>query len=479
MALSPWFGVNESPTRQRLWTFAEDTSRMVTAGDRMTLTLLARTLTENTGIGKASVWGLARLIGALRPVPQSGDAKWDALAKANFNASAYSPRIFDAGGRWTFDTFQIYSTAARRRDGDIFAILTETAEGRARISVRESHCVASPPGAKTEEWNDGVRVDKNTFPLAYAFRGKRREDYRILPYQSVHHFAEWINEGSARGVTAFTHALNHLRDRTETFGFFKSAIKIAAMMGLSPKNAGGPLSMGGGIGSGLDEDPFAAPADPSTGEAREERKVSVETMLGGGIVAPEPYETLVDSRPHPNVIAFNDELLKEIAIGFGVSPEVLFYLRGASGPEARIDLDSFAKFVFNEYAFHLIPFCQRFYTYHIAKEIKAGRLPVPDGEFWKVAWAPPRSLSADLSKMGKLSIDLVQRRMMSFRGWFEQFGLYWKDEFKNMAEEIAELDALESEFGFRPGRLSDALRISGQAPSPEEIAAAAAAPSAE
>lgn len=470
-ALSPYMAVNASPMRQPLWTFAEDTSRMVTPRDRIELMLLSRTLVENTAAAKA-LWTVAKNIGALRPIPRSGDDAWDKLAKKAFDARAYSPRIFDAGGRWNFETFQVFSTLARWRDGDLFAILTQTDEGGARIAVREGHCVASPPGAKSAEWNDGVRINKDTFPLGYNFRAGKVGKY--LDHTSVHHFAQWVTEGGARGVPALAHALNHIRDRGEIWSYLKDAIKIAAKMGLSPKSAEGMLAAGGGIGDAGDLDPFAPPDHPQTGEAREERTVQVETVMNGTLMAPEPMEVLVDPRPHPNVMTATDKLLEEVAIGLGVSPAIMYFMRGANGPEARIDLDSFLKFILAEYAWHLIPFCQRFWTYFISLEMKAGRLPYPskgDG-FWQVRWAIPRNITADIGRIGKLNIDMLKHRMLSYQSHFEALGLYWLDEFRQMAIEARAIDDLETEFGLKPGRLSDALRITGL---PTEAAPAAAA----
>lgn len=473
-ASTPWMATQRDPMRGDLWTFAEDTRQMLTRQSRTVLMLKSRTLVENFGPAKA-LQHLARLVGALKPQARSGDAAWDKLAEESFNALAYSPRVFDAGGRWTFETFQTFATYARYRDGDGFAILTETASGTARVAVREGHMVANPATSEAG-WLDGVRTDANGFPLAYAFRAMGPQKMRILPFQNVHHFATWNTEGGTRGPAALAHCINDLHDWIETKKFFKHAIKTASAMGLSPKSAGRPgnLPSAAGIAAGLNHDSFGPPDDPVTGETNPARRVAVEDVLSGGIVAAEPYEVLADSRPHPNVVAFRDLLLKEAAMGLGVPPRIMYFLGEAGGAEMRVDLDIFAKFLLDQYVNHSIPFAQRFWTYFCAKEMLAGRLPYPSrGEFWKVRWTLPKSLTADQGKMGRLTIELRKTLLRSYASHYEELGLHWEDEVEQCAAESAKLIELETKYNLPPGHLLNTLLPSNVTAAPVEMPAAA------
>jgi len=457
-AASPFIATQQSPGRGVLWTFSEDTRRQLDPWSRMEMTLKSRTMFENSGCVKALLH-LARLVGWLKPQACSGDDAWDALAEPVFEGIANSPRIFDAGGRWTFATIQTFSTFRRFLDGDCFAILTETTEGRARVAFRESHCVANPPDADSA-WSDGVRTDANGFPLAYAFRQQsNRAKSTTLPFQSVHHFLTVTTESGTRGVPAIAHFLNDAQDLMEIKGFLKTAIKVASTMGLTAKSAAHDSSpMAQGISAGLEMDPYSPPDDPGTGEAREEQKVSVEHVLGGGVISQKPLEVLHDARPHPNFMAFRESILREGSIGLGVPPAIMYFLDDPGGAVARIQLDMFAKFLLDQYANYLIPFCQRFWTYAISKEMKAGRLPYPSkGDFWKVRWTFPRSLTADMGKMGRLAIELRKSLMTSYSRHYEELGLHWEDEIRQCAKELRYLKDLEAEYDLAPGELTNAL----------------------
>lgn len=468
-AWSPYFATQDSPSRGFLWTFAEDTRRQLAPWSRTVMMLKSRTLVENYGPAKA-LWHLARLIGALKPQSRCEDAAWAKLAEESFSALAYSPRVFDAAGRFTFETAQVFSSFRRKTDGDLFGILTETAEGHARVAFREAHCVASPLSGGDVAWCDGVKTDPNGFPLAYAFRASSLEKARVLPFQNVHHFCTWTTGGGTRGVPALSHWINDAHDLVEIKGFTKHAIKIASTLGLCPAGGAPGAPQTGGIGSGTENEVYLPPNESSTNEERPAQVVKVEDVFGGGIVADQSYEVLADPRPHQNVMEFRREMLRECAIGEGVPPAIMFFLDDPGGALVRAQLDIFAKYLLDQYVNHLIPFCQRFWTYFIAKEMKAGRLPYPSkGEWWKVRWMFPRSLTADMGRMGRLAIELRKALMTSLCTHYEELGLYWEDEMEQCAKEYAHAMALETKYGLPAGSLTSAFQQQGIAaqPSPE------------
>ena len=133
---------------------------------------------------------------------------------------------------------------------------------------------------------------------------------------------------------------------------------------------------------------------------------------------------LHDDRPHPNQQAFKESLLREVAIGLGVPPEVLYFMDSPGGADIRFKIEVLARFILNCHRDHILPFCQRFWVYAISKEMKAGRLPYPSkGDFWRVRWTPQRDVSVDLGKMGRLLIEMRKSLLTTHARVYEGLGL--------------------------------------------------------
>jgi hypothetical protein len=455
-AVSPFFATQENPSaRPPLITFGTDTRNYLSPASRTTITVITRTLFENAGIAKLP-WNIASLVGYLSPQANSGDEEWDAMAEKRFRETALSPRVYDAGGRFNFFTGQIFSTFRELTDGDFYSIFTKTTSGAARIAMREGHQVVNPSGARNEEWVDGIRVDDNTFPLAYNFRTRWNAPDRILSSSAVHQHINFVSPSSPRAPGALAHALNDFRDIIVTKSFQKQAIMMAAQMGLSRKQdpGNGKVPSAAGLAAALATDVYRPPSLVASGKAEPEKTIKVEDILGGGVFSQVPLDVLHDDRPHPNGEAFKESLMKEACIGLGVPPSIGYFLRDNSGPEINTDLEIFARYIINRHLFHNLPFCQRFWTYSIALDITNGILPFPKtGEFWNVRWLPQRSVTSNLSKMASTIERMIKSNLMSYEDHFAALGQYGPDQLRTIAREKAYLIKLEKEFELPAGTM--------------------------
>lgn len=455
-AFSPYIATQESPARGQMWTFGSDTRKQLTPWARMTLILKSRTLVENYGPAKA-LWNLSALIGSLKPQANSGDRAWDAIAEKRFNEIANSPLSFDAAGKRTFQTWQTFATFRRFTDGDVFSILTESKSGSARIAGREAHqCMTG----KDDRFSDGVLADANGFAIAYNFRNPADDKDYVLGPQAVHHHATWTTLGATRGTPILAHAINDMHDALEIKGFVKRAIKTASMMGLTRRadtsqNGMPPISYG--AASPVDSDNFR-PAGAGYGTTPAEKRLSFEDVFDAGILSSVPLDVIHDDRPHPNSEEFQRRLMRECAIGLGVPPELLFFMDNPGGAEIRTHIEIFARFIADQHANFLLPFCQRFWTYCIAKEIKNGNIPAPQsGDFWKVRWSPPKNITADLGRTGYLMIALRKAYMTSFASHYESLGMDYEDELDQCAKEARMLIDLENKYELPQGTMTSGL----------------------
>jgi capsid protein len=460
VASSAHIAAQPSDARTPLLMFNKDTRQMLTPWSHTTLMLKSRTLVENVG-NAAAVENLAMFIGWLMPQADSGDEDWNELAEERFRHIAMSPLVFDAAGRHTFKTAQRMLMARSFVDGDIFTIFTETEDATARLAFREAHQVCNDYGDWKQEWRMGVKTDSNNRPTHYRFcdPGYSAKPY-VLDALHVHQMAHLPTLGQTRGTPVLKHALNDLHDILETKSYVKHAIKVASRLGIyrdvSPKDAPGFPS--GFQSVALQQQAMYSDCDP--GELAPLTMETVEELFGSGMIAKEKLGVVHDERPHPNQGQFADRILRETAVGLGVPHQIMYFMDDPGGAWSRILLEAFSRFVVEKHALHLMPWCQRVWTYVIAKEMKAGRLRAPRGrraKFWKVRWCPQRSMTADLGKMGKLAIELRRSLMTTYAQHYEELGLDYEDQLRQCAKEARMLLDLEAEYGLPAGMLREGL----------------------
>jgi hypothetical protein len=460
-AFSPWFGTQASETRKPLYNFQADPARQLTPYARHSLDVQAQTLVANNGLA-ACLRSLARTVGFLTPQARTGDASYDAALEEAFARVANSPLIFDAAGADTFYSYQVATTETRLIRGDLFSLFTETTTGAARIASRGAQSVGGTPVKPIPGWFDGILSNDDGYPLAYNFLGANGSSQQV-DARSVFHHRNRHALGAQRGVTSLSHALNHLRDMIETIAAWKSSIKTAAEVAITRKqdtpHGIAPSSLG--LNGPIQSDPFSPPDFSPDPEATvPDLPVAFEEYMQSGLFSQVPLDVLHDDRPHPNALAFHDTLKKEVALGIGVPHQLLFFMDDPGGAWSRILLEALIKFIAAQYLDHLRPFCQRFWSYAISKEIKAGRLdPAPrrmsPQKMWNVRWTPPRSMSADLGRIGRLNIEMRKVFLTTAATHFEELGLDWEDEFTQGAKEIAFLRNLETSTpGLLPGDMT-------------------------
>jgi len=429
----------------------------------MDLDQQAQTLVANSGLA-AVLKPLSRIVGFLRPQSRCGDAAYDSELEAAFARVAETPLGFDAAGCHTFYSYQVITTETRLIRGELFSLFTETTTGAARIAARGAQTVGSRPVSTDARWYDGILSNDDGFPLAYHFQSAYGKPGIILDSRDVFHHRHLHALGARRGVTALAHAINHIRDIIEIVGDTKAAIKAAAGVALTRKQdvPHGIVPSALGLNSAVQTDVFA-PDSGLSGDPVETGPsipVNFEDYLGGGLFSQVPLDVIHDERPHPNGMAFRESLMREIAVGIGVPHQLLYFMDDPGGAWSRTLLEALAKFIGDQYLNHLRPFCQRFWAYAISKEIKAGRLAPPPRtvskeKLYNVRWTPPRSMTADLGRIGNLTISLRQHFLQTAAAHYEEMGLDWQDEMTQCANEIAFARNLEATTpGLRPGDLT-------------------------
>jgi hypothetical protein len=154
--------------------------------------------------------------------------------------------------------------------------------------------------------------------------------------------------------------------------------------------------------------------------------------------------------------------------GFGLSPEVLWFTGKINGTSNRFLLGDAAQWVDEKRQLIVDLFLHRFWVYHMACEMVAGRLrPCQDPEWWKHGWIGQPRLTVDRGRDGKLNIEMRRSGMFTLRRHYaEQFAEDWRPNIDDWSEEIAyQVDSLTKRGFTRPEAITLLGMSSGSMPS--------------
>lgn len=446
---SGYSGANYDPGRALVWWPTLDTRRELDSFSRAELIRRIRFLFANEGFIRGLVRNSATLVGYQKPQADSGDREWNDLAEARFRDSCMVQEVFDVGGRFDFATAQLMLKRLRFKDGDAFTVLTQAENGRARFAFYEGHQCCNPSDSTPNQtWIDGVLVGKGNRPLAYHFQNPEEEKGTTISARDVIVSGEFDMPGLARPVPPLAHGVNHAVDITEVWSYLKKAIKASSLFGAVREMDGTatPRARMGLTG------PPATAATTTSGENVEVSKVWDGAQIPR-LTPGEKMKILADDRPHPNVRQFVNDLVRDICVGFGgLQPEVIWEMGRLTGPGVRFILDVADRWIKDQQALDR-RWCRRVWVYFIAKEIKAGRLPLPapgkDGvsRWWGVQFVSQRSLTIDRGKESKSRREEIAAGVSTWADWDEVDGNWWQDRVTQRVDEVAFAKARCAEAG--------------------------------
>jgi capsid protein len=169
--------------------------------------------------------------------------------------------------------------------------------------------------------------------------------------------------------------------------------------------------------------------------------VEVSEVWDGGqiprLTPGEKMKILSDDRPHPNVRQFVLDLIRDICVGFGgLQPEVIWEMGRLTGPGVRFILDTADRWIKHQQALDR-RWCRRVWVYFIAKEIKAGRLPMPATKhWWAVDFVSQRNLTIDRGKESKSRREEIAEGVGTWSAWDDVDGIFWRDRTKQRVLEV-------------------------------------------
>lgn len=436
--LSGYDGANQSLRRGDVF-LDLDTRRELDSFSRGELMRRVRWLYINVGFVRGIVRNGATLVGWLTPQFKTKSKEWNKLAETRLKLRTARAKNFDRSGKFTYRTAQKMIQRAAKKDGDILTVLTTNEEGTApAVQFYEAHQLCNPKETKGKRWVDGVQLSpRSDRHIAYGLRDEKGE-VKVIPASSVIYFGGFDSPGHVRAISPLAHAVNHAIDITEIRADAKHAIKTSGLEALirTRDKEVRPNKSSQGMPGILKSRSYDTPEGKKTYQSR-------EVWAGGQIPELEPGEDLkllTDTRPHPNIMEFQDELYRDIASGYGTDLEAIYKLGKMTGPGVRFLMDKLSRWIADEQD-AVAEWCMMVNFYFLAWDLTKGFIPFPpDGEDWMtMELLPQRDLTIDRGKDGRQMMESLDRGMGTLARWHAAMsGADWEDEVAQRIHEVKE-----------------------------------------
>ncbi|MFK5920924.1 MAG: phage portal protein [Verrucomicrobiota bacterium] len=435
LLMSGYEAASSSPARGYVYMPSTDSRRQMTPISAREIRKRVHWLYANFGFARRLVNGMSKLIGSMTPQPNTSDDEWNELAFDNFMARAGAEQIFDRAGKFDFFTAQQQINRNRFKDGDSLAVLTETSSKGARLAFYEADQITNP-SKPPSNMTMGVRLDKFGRHMGYSLRSSEDpSNFSPVDVRDAIYFGNFETHGQVRGLSILVHAVTNMMDVVQTRGFVKHGIKDDNRIGVVKEKAlpTAVVSSASGLAGPLIKAKVTMP-DGSTQE------VDWEMATGGGktpdLAPGETLKVITSNRPSQNHMDFEKSLLRDCTWGVDLPYEALCEISGVTGPGIRYVMDEINRWILNE-QYKLAKWCKRYYAYHMAKEIKAGRLPDPGEEYWRlVEWIGQPNLTIDKGREGKLSIINLETGNATWAELSGNKGIFWKKQVNQRINEV-------------------------------------------
>lgn len=420
--------------RHRPWEPIEkkDISQLVPPQDRAVLMSHARRIYLNFGpiknaINQRSMYAVGR---AFVPQFKGTDSEFGAAATDWLMNSFYS--IGDTrGGMHDFKTNLFTWSSSIDVDGEIFILMTETANGFPLYQGIPSHRIASPYGIQNGPMRGGILQDGIIYwpsgaAKEYAFCDQSGKLIEWLPASNVIHLfdPEWQYQG--RGITALAACINDCRDMIQSTEWERLAMLQMSSISLIEYNENGAH----------EDDNFTE----LTGSTETRQGVTVESMDGGTVRyfksnSGGKIDTLVNNRPGNPFLEFHDRLLRSSYASLNW-PYAFYSGHQSGGGTAQRTEIAMAQRAIEDRQDLLFYAAKRIVGYAVAKAQKRGDLP-QSPDWWKWDFSTPPKLTID---DGRVMKELETAYKLGFKSASDitaAMGKEYKDVIMQKAEEAA------------------------------------------
>jgi capsid protein len=434
---SNYQGANTSPNRG--YVYWKDTNSK-NWSDTFTRNEIARRvqwLYNHFGFARRLVHGSSKLIGFVTPQPNTPDEGWNEQVFENFMARAGSAEVYDRAGKFDFFESQPMDNQTAFRDGDLLQVLTETQSGGARCAYYEGSQIRNGPNQTDEWWKDGVRLDRFDKHIAYSVQnGSSPDDFAEISARDAIYVGNFDARNMIRPVSILAAAVVNMIDIVETRGFWKHGIKANARVATVLEQD--PVSIvqapGGGLLGPMLQTAATMPDNSTT-------SINWELVASGGQIPTLPRgvkaKVITDDRPSANNRDFERAVLQDCCFSIDLPFEALCDISGVTGPGIRYIMAEIKRWIMNR-QYRMAKRCNRYFGYHVSKEIKAGRLPQgPPNWFRQVEWIGQADMTIDRGREGNLSVIQLDCGLTTWLDEWGAQGVFWKKRIRQRVAEVA------------------------------------------
>ena len=429
--------ITETRDRPYIPVQMKDISELVPSRDRKALVSFSRRLILNEGVLKGaieqkSMYAVGR---SWQAKSQSKDATFKALAEEKINDEWQ--KICDvAGGQNNFQTLLYSFSVAISRDGEGFILLTKTENDYPRVQQIPSHRISTPNGLRDGKLTtgkfkgrnlvDGI-IYRNGAPVAYCYVDQNNDLIEYFDAQNIIHSFDpsWQEQG--RGLPAFTHALNDLRDALQSHEWERHAQLMLSQIVMSEHNE---------TGLAPDDNASIISGNDTTCQGPIGANGIISDTLGGGQVryfaakSGAKLDILKNDRPGESWESFQNRIYRKALSGDNW-PLSMCWTATGQGTAERADLGRAQRAVEDrqdllEYA------ANRMTGYAVAKLIKLGELPMAS-DWWKWKFTYPKKLTID---DGRVSKELIEQWKAGFLNTQDVLGYLGKSEDEHLDQRI-------------------------------------------
>jgi capsid protein len=333
------------------------------------------------------------------------------------------------------------------RDGDVGIMFVKSQSGFPLLQVIEAHRIGNPAEREGDGWFDGVKLNEFGRPVAYnvytkgnGTRAASEDSVQISANDFILLF-DPNRIDQVRGISAFTHAINHLHDKKDILGYEKTAVKANSSWTAVLKKAGGS----------------ADARDWNDDGNTSSNGIALMQMTDGQmpvIDTNDAIERWMSDRPGTTFAGFLDYIIREVNVGMGLPPEFTWDTSRLGGASQRFILAKAQRRFDERQQLFINKVLNRLWLWVISVGIKRGDLVLPaDAKPWSVEWQSPAELTVDAGRDAVADRDDVAAGLMTSAEHFGRRGRDWETEREQIEREARDL--LD-----RAKRLSDDFSIS-------------------
>ena len=380
----------------------------------------------------------------LMPEPMTKDTAYNDAVKRLWAMDAESPKAFSLSGKFSCSRAQRALKRAQLKTGDSAMVAAMQDEGGAAptlyFALYDGTQIGDGAG-NTVGMCDGVRVNQHDRAIAYRILGRTPEGRQTqvdVDAHAVLFYGSNDNIGGHRGVSCLAHAINDvvsLEDIQEAYG--KGIRMTAYQAWVIEQQLGTPGPPGGVMGPQKGPRPGTVVADPKTGAP-----MMLEHFLAKGQIEElkpgQSAKILHDQRPHPNVMAWDDAMMRTVILGMDYPYEVIWKIEALGGANSRFVLaDCQSKIEVDQEELVEQVLAPAYIMKLVNWEARGLLPPCQDPDWWMHEWLTPARLTVDFGRDGRIYIDQWVRGHITLKSLYGFRGEAWKRQTTQWLEEIA------------------------------------------